>query len=433
MASAILGHQKDPEPMRVVLLAGFLGAGKTTVLEHLLRAQHECRLGIIVNDLASVNVDARVLRESIDSAGVQSITLENGCVCCTASDDLRESVRSMLDGPNSSSLDAIVVELSGVGEPARVKDFLEQLSEPGEGGAPLLSIRTATVIDTPAFASDYMGEQSGQDAPHSASRERDNRYGALLAEQVEGADLVLLNKADIATEQELVQTRAMVGALNKFAETCVTQYGKVDVRELLTIESRRGHASLEQQRVPEIEPPKSSCCAAKMCSSSNSDSTATCTSSSSNKAETRAESRFGITSFVYTAERMTSRAKLVRELGKWQSARAACGDRLSLEGLGANVTKPSASKEQIDSPFSPILRSKGFLLLDAQPEAAFYWSHAGKSASFSMLGPWPEATAQRTELVFIGAKYDEDEIRKVLDSCLETEKDRAFRERISGR
>ena len=80
----------------VVLLSGFLGAGKTTVLDQLLKDRHGFKLGVVVNDLASVNVDTSVLRNTIEAAGVQSISLENGCVCCTAAGDLKESVQSLL-------------------------------------------------------------------------------------------------------------------------------------------------------------------------------------------------------------------------------------------------------------------------------------------------------------------------------------------------
>merc|ERR1712150_177757 len=95
------------------------------------------------------------------------------------------------------------------------------------------------------------------------------------------------------------------------------------------------------------------------------------------------------------------------------------------EGWGAETMQQSATGEQTDSPLSPILRSKGFLFLDANPRKIFYWSHSGKSVSFSMRGQWSEGKpavdggfgAPRTELVFIGSQYDDGAIRKVLDSC----------------
>jgi len=204
----------------------------------------------------------------------------------------------------------------------------------------------------------------------------------------------------------------------------------VGVQELLAIQPKTGREIfepeiLEPQTVKDATPPLPSCCVAKTCSATSADSTTQCVDETKASEKTRAETRFGITSFVYTTERMISRVKLAKELGKWQKARVASGDKLSLDGMDADATRPSTDKDQIDSPLAPILRSKGFVHLDANPENAFYWSHAGKSVSFSMLGPWPESTpeaeggfgARRTELVFIGCGYDEEAIRKVLDSC----------------
>merc|ERR1719210_1439697 len=96
-----------------------------------------------------------------------------------------------------------------------------------------LSVRTVTVVDSPSFPTDYLSEQSAHhEHAHSPSGECDERYGALLAEQVESADLLLLNKADVATEEELLQTQAMIKALNGTATVRTTAYGNVEVDEL---------------------------------------------------------------------------------------------------------------------------------------------------------------------------------------------------------
>jgi G3E family GTPase len=438
-----------------------LGAGKTTVLEQLLRDKHGFKLGVIVNDLASVNVDANVLRDAIEKSGTQSMSLENGCVCCTASDDLQKSVQNMLRDADAQKLDAIVVELSGVAEPARAKQVLQA---PRESASPEkntpVSVRTVTVVDTPAFATDYLSEQTAhQHHTHTASGECDDRYGTLLAEQVEGADLLLLNKADVTSEEELTQTRAMVKVLNEMAAIRVTEYGQIEVDEFLDVKPRSrkdrqvADKSCEVEDVvasPEVQQsaaPVSACCATKTCSSTNTESTKDCESkSSSGKTPSRAESRFGITSFVYSTERIMSRAKLLKRLSEWQQSRADLGNKLDLQGLSHEHPQASSYEAQNDtscalsSPLAPILRSKGVVLLDANPDVAFYWSHAGKSISFSVFGPWPESTAQaqggfgprRTELVFIGAGYNETSIRELLDSCLFTDADWEFFNRMRG-
>jgi G3E family GTPase len=252
--------------------------------------------------------------------------------------------------------------------------------------------------------------------------------------------LLLLNKADVTSEEELTQTRAMVKVLNEMAAIRVTEYGKIEVDEFLDVKPRSrkdrqvADKSCEVEDVvasPEVQQsaaPVSACCATKTCSSTNTESTKDCESkSSSGKTPSRAESRFGITSFVYSTERIMSRAKLLKRLSEWQQSRADLGNKLE-----ASVTSHCR--------LAPILRSKGVVLLDANPDVAFYWSNSGKSISFSVFGPWPESTAQaqgafgprRTELVFIGAGYNETSIRELLDSCLFTDADWEFFNRMRG-
>merc|ERR1712008_460930 len=220
-----------------------------------------------------------------------------------------------------------------------------------------------------------------------------------------------------------------------------TQYGKVKVDEFLAVQPK---ASADVQSSRNIEggedvvssPEKatenvSACCAAKTCSSTNRESTTECESGQAEEMRSRAETRFGITSFVYSTERVMSRQLLMTQLGEWQNHLEGMGDKLKLEGLShvnyqASTDAGHSGTERAASPLAPILRSKGILLMDADPEVAFYWSHAGKSISFSVFGPWPENIpqdqagfgARRTELVFIGAGYDETSIRGLLDSCL---------------
>jgi G3E family GTPase len=276
----------------------------------------------------------------------------------------------------------------------------------------------------------------------------------LLAEQVESADMLLLNKADIATPDELAQTQAMVAALNEVATIRATEYGKVNVEEFLAVDLGPGSDAQESDapspnKIEEpAEEPVKACCAAKTCSSTNKESTTDCGSSSeSEQAPSRAQTRFGITSFVYRTERMMSRVKLIKQLGEWQKARDQLGNKLSLVGLSddsaasaSDATKTGAESTGSGSPMTPILRSKGILLLDANPEVAFYWSHAGKSVSFSVFGPWPENAPvsqggfgeKRTELVFIGTDYEEAAIRAVLDSCLMSDQELEVMKRIQS-
>eukprot|EP00746_Dinoflagellata_sp_MGD_P146396 gnl/MRDRNA2_/MRDRNA2_78880_c0_seq1.p1 gnl/MRDRNA2_/MRDRNA2_78880_c0~~gnl/MRDRNA2_/MRDRNA2_78880_c0_seq1.p1 ORF type:complete len:242 (-),score=39.04 gnl/MRDRNA2_/MRDRNA2_78880_c0_seq1:125-850(-) len=241
----------------------------------------------------------------------------------------------------------------------------------------------------------------------------------------------------------------MVEALNGTATIRVTEHGKMDVDELLAVEPKvwidtnnkeesRNRNAVAASDDDKAEPIKA-CCAAKTCSSTNKESTKECDSKSQTKeTPSRAEARFGIKSFVYRTNRIMSEAKLLKILEEWDKAMGQLGNKLSILGLSDDAAQASTNAAQgrtertaIGSPLARILRSKGILHSDADPDVAFFWSHAGKCINFSIMGPWPEDIpqaqggfgARRTELVFIGTGYDETAIRDLLDSCLLPEKE----------
>lgn len=404
--------------MPFVLLTGFLGAGKTTVLKHLLNGDHGKRLGVIVNDLASVNVDANVLEGALEKAGARSVSLENGCVCCSASDDLRESVNELLS-TGGAQLDAIVVELSGVAEPDRARAVLDNdgLGQPSLGRE--LSVRTVAVVDSPSFAADYMTDQLQHGAPYPG--DGNERVSKLLAEQLEFADLVLLNKADIATEEELQQARALTHALNEGAEVQITEHGRVEPSMLWTpsISARRKDAEpvKDQSYVHDHGHEQ----ARSHSHGHGHGHDGTC-SDPSHDHRSLAEKRFGIVSFVYTTTTPLIRQRLMQVLKCWSQGRESLGNKLHLENLPAHAG--SESSDVSSTPLLPILRSKGIVCVDTNPTIPYNWSHAGRALSLSM---WMPAGSQWdgkipcTELVFIGAGHDEAAIRALLDSCLLTQ------------
>jgi len=452
--------QQDRPATPIVLLSGFLGAGKTTVLQKLLEGDHGKRLGVIVNDLAAINVDAQVLHGAIQKAGARSVELANGCVCCTASDDLRGGISELLHSQGAAGLDAIVVELSGVAEPRAVCEAINglQLSSTRQSGphdaikaarstsvAAAFVARTVAVVDSPAFASDYMaGSPASKPPGHQIADGGAERYGSLLVEQVESADLVLLNKADVASDGELRQARALVEALNSTAEVKVVEHGHVDLDVLLpaglALSSPIPDLKLGTHSHQELnhEHGHMSDCADARCNNPIHDH------------RSSAERRFGIRSFVYTAVRPLSRFRLAMELERWQRARQSLGNTLQLEmldgsGTGAEVGKRSAARSS-SSPLLQPLRSKGVVWLDSVLGSGFYWSHAGRCVRFSLWGPWSESPPMsaefpglaispstiagstplgkpRTELVFIGVGMDEMALRQALDACVLTDEE----------
>mmetsp|Transcript_12782 Transcript_12782/g.35352 ORF Transcript_12782/g.35352 Transcript_12782/m.35352 type:complete len:538 (-) Transcript_12782:94-1707(-) len=473
-AVSVTGGARTSVP--VILVSGFLGAGKTTLLEHLLTSSHGLRLGVLVNDLASVNVDARVLKGALQRAGARSVELANGCVCCSASDDLLRSVLELLrpepaaPGAAGRAPDAIVVELSGVAEPRAVRGVLEQLEERGTRVA-----RTVALVDSPTFAADF---GAGAPAPGGGAgwpgpAEGAERLSTLLAEQLECADLVLLNKADIATEAEIHRATAMVHALNRTAVVLSAKHGRVPPEVILpnslfvpvpesTNQERRlssrdgehrdhggGPAHVHWHGHGHGHADKS--CADPCCSDHSHDH------------RSSTERRFGIRSFVYTAYRPFSRLRFMTEVERWQQAWRQMGRTLELKEEGEALPTGTAGHGLDGSAafgtcsLAPVLRSKGLLWMDSQPRDALYWSHAGRCARLAHWGFWPHFPSvtgpgaaagpgsrsaeaaraafsewtgaalgrARSELVFIGAGIDEPAVRAALDGCLLTDEELA--------
>ncbi|CAE8727847.1 unnamed protein product [Polarella glacialis] len=223
----------------VTLLSGFLGAGKTTLLKNLLENKKGLRIGVVVNDVASVNVDAQLISSQVAGAeGIEVAELQNGCVCCSLADDLFSSVSEILvRAPPGSNFDHILVELSGVGEPESIRRNWRMAREIGHPAALRSEIaKVVTVVDASTFAADW---QDGRAAAELGDLgDRHDSSGSrpvveLLAEQIESADLILLSKVDLASVAELKAAAAIVRAINLKSEMLTSLWGKVDPARLL--------------------------------------------------------------------------------------------------------------------------------------------------------------------------------------------------------
>jgi G3E family GTPase len=231
------GRPKTP----VTLLSGFLGTGKTSLLKHLLENQEGVRIGVVVNDVAAVNIDSQLVKR-YEKGFVEVTELQNGCICCSSADDLFSAVQSIVMRSKDHYFEHIVVELSGVGEPAAVK---RNWAIGLECTMPV-ALRTevkqvVTVVDSSSFGRDWLDTRQAQDRNEKVvgdkhddkNKVRLENVGQLLAEQVEWADVIVVNKTDLATQEELRTTDEVVRALNNNARLHRAQFGKVAPRDIL--------------------------------------------------------------------------------------------------------------------------------------------------------------------------------------------------------
>jgi G3E family GTPase len=388
-------------PAGVTVLCGFLGAGKTTLLNHVLRQAEGRRWAVVVNDVAAVNIDAAVVRAGVESAAARDIVeLGNGCVCCSSKDDLAESVAELA----ASGLYAhIWVETSGVAEPRGVATLFTRKNPFGRALgelAPLAAL--VSVIDAAAFLREVATVQPGDLAAGQGSEPSRLRQqpasGArplfeLLLEQVECADVLVVNKCDLVTADAVVRLEAVLRGLNARAEIVHTEGGQVASEFLLSRVRFDAKETLGAARwVREL----------------NAVAPGAWVRPGSAATRPAHEVNYGIGSFVYQARAPFDSAKF---------------RQLLLSGLPG------------------VLRAKGFYWTREQPDEMGFVSVAGGVVRFDTLNYWWAALIEngkarfeerpvsiqtawvephgdrRQELVFIGVGLDEAAIRAALDAC----------------
>lgn len=375
----------------VTVLSGFLGAGKTTVLNHILQNRAGMRVAVIVNDMSEINIDAALVagQATLSRTEEKLVQFSNGCICCTLREDLLAEVHRLA---RAGQFDYLLVESTGISEPMPVAEtFTFEL--PGYAGtlADVARLDTlVTVVDAHNFLAHYDAGQELADLEMAATPEDQRTLTDLLVEQVEFADVLLINKTDLVTADELGRLEALLARLNPTAQLIRCRYGQVAPAAILNTgrfdfdHAVSFDAWLSEPRfnpTPETE-------------------------------------EYGVSHFVYRASRPFHPARL---------------------------------RQVVDHHWTGVVRAKGFFWLATRPERVGYWSQAGDLLTIEFFGPWddwdtpiqpgedtgvleeydeivediPGAGPARQELVVIGVEMDRAGLLAALDSCLLTDQELA--------
>lgn len=378
----------DPR-LPVTVLSGFLGAGKTSVLNHVLHNRDGRRVAVIVNDLSEVNVDAAQVRgggAALSRADAQLVEMSNGCICCTLRADLLREVSRLA---RRGWFDYLLIESTGVSEPMPVAETFSFRDEDGVSLADLARLDTmVSVVDAEQFLADYSSCDQLTDRGQGVAEADDRTVVDLLVDQVEFADVLVVNKVDRVSEAEAGRLEAILRSLNTRARIVRSRFGCVPTETVLATgrfdfqaasAAPGWMASLDEPVVPETD-------------------------------------EYGISHFVYRARR---------------------------------PFHPRRFWDWVQCEWPGVIRSKGLFWLASRPEMVGDWSQAGPVARHGLAGiwwadmdprDWPEDGDARAmirerwqepfgdrqqELVLIGMGMDEPALRARLDACLLTDEELA--------
>jgi G3E family GTPase len=369
----------------VTVLSGFLGAGKTTMLNHILNNREGKRVAVIVNDMSEVNIDAQLVRDGGAELSRQEeklVEMSNGCICCTLREDLLIEITRLA---KENRFDYLLIETTGISEPLPIAETFTFADEDGTSLSDVAQLDTmVTVVDGYNFLKDYSSQDMLNDRGESLGEEDERTVVDLLVEQIEFCDVMVLNKIDLMKPSEIAQLEGILKTFNPRAQIIYSSFGKVVLDRIMNTglfdfeqaaEAPGWLQELRGKHVPETE-------------------------------------EYGISSFVYRARKPFHPQRL------WQ---------------------------WFNTEWSGVVRSKGRYWIASRPDFCATWSQAGAVTRTELAGMWWIATPKehwpedneslqyikarwqepygdrQQEIVIIGMQMNKEYIQKSFDACLLTE------------